>query len=129
MNEKKIVGVVFVFLFLTGIILGAVVSNRYYDSEIDRISTAIDDGKEINRRLKLSNTYLSDINRRLTERTGELEKRIIDDNKRYQERLGSISIGLGKISKGLSGTGETIQSIIDGLEEIKKGLREIEKVK
>lgn len=129
MNEKKIVGILFVFCFFIGIILGAVICNRYDDSEIDRISTAISDSQEINRRLKLSNTYLSAINSRLTKSVGELEERIIADNRNYQERLKGIASGLGKISEGLNGTGEDIQSIIDGLEQIKIGLREIEKVK
>lgn len=129
MNEKKIIGILFIFCFFIGVVLGAVICNRFNDSEIDRISTAISDSQEINRRLKLSNTYLSDINRGLTERVGELEKRIITDNRNYQERLGNISVGLAKISKGLSGTGGDIQAIIDGLETIKKGLREIEKSK
>lgn len=129
MNEKKIVGILFVFCFFTGIILGAVICNRYDDSEIDRISTAISDSQEINRRLKLSNTYLSAINNRLTKSVGELEERIIADNRNYQERLKGIASGLGKISEGLNGTGEDIQAIIDGLEQIKIGLREIEKVK
>lgn len=127
MNEKKIIGILFIFFFFIGIILGTVICNKYNDSEIDRISTAISDSQEINRRLKLSNSYLSTINSRLTKSVGELEERIIADNRNYQERLKGIASGLGKISEGLGGSGKDLQAIIDGLEQIKIGLREIEK--
>lgn len=129
MNEKKIIWILFIFLFCIGFVLGAIIINRYNRSEIDRISNAINNSQEINRRLKLSNTYLSELNSRFTKTIGELEERIIVDNQSYQERLGKIASGLGKISEGLGGTGKDIQAVIDGLEQIKIGLREIEKIK
>jgi predicted PurR-regulated permease PerM len=128
MNEKNNI-FLFVFMFVIGIVFGAVIINRFDNSKIDGLSDAISNGQEINRRLQLSNTYLSNINSRLTEEVGGLEKRIISNNTEYQKRLGVISSGLGEISKVLNGTGGNIQSVIDGLETIKIGLREIAKAK
>ena len=125
MNEKNNI-IRFVIVFVIGIILGIVITNRFYNSKIDDLSRTVASIEEINNRLQFSNTNLSSLNSRLTEEVGKLEKRIVDDYREYQERLGIVSSGLGEISEGLSGTGGDLQSIIDGMEEIKIGLRKIE---
>lgn len=125
MNEKNNI-IFFIIVFIIGIILGVFIANRFYNSEINDLSRTVASIEEINNRLQFSNTNLSSLNSRLTEEVGKLEKRIVDNYREYQERLGIVSSGLGEISKGLSGTGEDLQSIIDGMEEIKIGLRKIE---
>lgn len=123
MNEffKKIGSslIVYGICLLFGFILGIVVTGRD-NGRVAELSAQLNTSKEINRQLQIRNNYLSEINNRLTERTGELEEQIIRNNSEYQKRLGIISEGLVGLSEGFDGTGKDLQRIIDKLGTLKK---------
>lgn len=126
MNEKiKKIGctiAIYAIVFIAGCLCTALIS-RFTGRENTELSNAINAGEEINQRLRTSNTWLIDNNRRLTGRVTDLEQQIIEDNKRYQERLSAITGRIGEIAEGLAGTGGSLQGIIDGLGEIAEGVK------